>query len=334
MGHVDPDLVGAPRLEGQAHEGLLSRAARREDPVAGEGALPVRGDDPGAPGPAEPCDGGLDDALRLAHASLDQRPVLAIQLVGDQLLGELLVGVGVAGEDHQPRGVAVDPVHRVATKGEAPGPVVVGEPVGEGAVVAAMGGVDHDPRGLVEHDEVLVLVEDGEGHRLGVHPFGRGLGEHELQGVALVRRGVNLDGHPVEEDAVGGLEAADEGPRGAQLAGEHPPDRRALGDRLDRVAKARDVRGVHASKRSARARLCSLPKVGKVSLKREPLPASLSTSMLAWCFSRMPWQMLRPSPVPLPTGLVVKKGSKMWLWTSSVMPSPLSWISIWQDSPA
>src|SRR5437764_455990 len=38
----------------------------------------------------------------------------------------------------------------------------------------------------------------------------------------------------------------------------------------------------------------------------------------------MPYTVARPSPVPLPTSLVVKNGSNRWALTSSVMPEPVS----------
>ena len=41
----------------------------------------------------------------------------------------------------------------------------------------------------------------------------------------------------------------------------------------------------------------------------------------------MPWQIDSPSPVPRPTGLVVKNGSKMRGSTSGVIPAPLSCTS-------
>ncbi len=55
-----------------------------------------------------------------------------------------------------------------------------------------------------------------------------------------------------------------------------------------------------------------------------PFPTSLyaRTSPPA-CFT-MPKTVARPSPVPWPFSLVVKKGSKMWRFTSSVIPQPVS----------
>ena len=38
----------------------------------------------------------------------------------------------------------------------------------------------------------------------------------------------------------------------------------------------------------------------------------------------VPWQMERPSPVPTPTGFVVKKGSKMRLIRLAGIPAPVS----------
>ena len=38
----------------------------------------------------------------------------------------------------------------------------------------------------------------------------------------------------------------------------------------------------------------------------------------------MPWTVARPSPVPLPSSLVVKNGSNKRACTSGVMPAPVS----------
>ena len=63
---------------------------------------------------------------------------------------------------------------------------------------------------------------------------------------------------------------------------------------------------------------------GRMTRKRVPWPGMLSTSSRPpWSWT-MPWVMLRPSPVPSPTPLVVKNGSKIWGRTSSGMPQPLS----------
>jgi hypothetical protein len=58
-------------------------------------------------------------------------------------------------------------------------------------------------------------------------------------------------------------------------------------------------------------------------------PGSVSTSILPpCCLTMMSWVIERPSPVPSPAGLVVKKGSKIFSLTSGEMPTPLSRIRI------
>src|SRR5262249_46766827 len=55
-----------------------------------------------------------------------------------------------------------------------------------------------------------------------------------------------------------------------------------------------------------------------------PLPGALDTSIAPPCASTIRRARGRPRPVPWPTGLVVKKGSKMRGMTSSGMPLPPS----------
>ena len=57
-----------------------------------------------------------------------------------------------------------------------------------------------------------------------------------------------------------------------------------------------------------------------------PRPTALSTSIAPPWALTMPWLTDRPSPVPLPTSLVVKNGSKIRCRFSSGMPQPVSMI--------
>ena len=67
---------------------------------------------------------------------------------------------------------------------------------------------------------------------------------------------------------------------------------------------------------------------GRITRNRVPSPGALSTSIRPpWSWT-MPWVMLRPKPVPSPTALVVKNGSKICGKISSGMPQPLSATSI------
>ena len=88
---------------------------------------------------------------------------------------------------------------------------------------------------------------------------------------------------------------------------------------LDGAAGASPRRGAAAG-RSHRAR-----RRGQLDAEDAPL-AHLALDRRASRRGRvtMPWQMASPSPVPMPTGFVVKNGSKMRPRTCGGMPTPLS----------
>src|SRR5215469_17629324 len=67
------------------------------------------------------------------------------------------------------------------------------------------------------------------------------------------------------------------------------------------------------------------PPIGKRSIMRVPRPTKLSAASVPPCFSTtIERAIARPCPVPLPTSLVVKKGSKIRSRFSGGMPQPLS----------
>lgn len=55
-----------------------------------------------------------------------------------------------------------------------------------------------------------------------------------------------------------------------------------------------------------------------------PCPTALDTSIQPSCCFTMPYTVGRPSPIPLPTSLVVKKGSNSLARFSSEIPTPVS----------
>src|SRR3569833_3031829 len=89
-------------------------------------------------------------------------------------------------------------------------------------------------------------------------------------------------------------------------------------------------------------RLCSViygedaagEKCGNHTRKHAPFPGGLDTVMRPRWLATMLYEMDNPSPVPSPTGLVVKKGSKMRGRFSGAMPWPVSSISThtWSSS--
>src|SRR6185437_12760163 len=73
---------------------------------------------------------------------------------------------------------------------------------------------------------------------------------------------------------------------------------------------------------------------GRHRVKVVPFPASLSTKMFPPCRSMMPRLTESPSPVPSPSPLVVKKGSKTRGRTDAGMPDPVSFTSTRQTPSA
>src|SRR6266404_863682 len=59
-------------------------------------------------------------------------------------------------------------------------------------------------------------------------------------------------------------------------------------------------------------------------VKVVPLPGALVTSILPPCRWMMLCEIDKPSPVPSPTGFVVKKGSKILFTFSGAIPTPVS----------
>src|SRR5689334_5310478 len=58
-------------------------------------------------------------------------------------------------------------------------------------------------------------------------------------------------------------------------------------------------------------------------IRKRVSPGLDLTSIVPWCFCTMRIAVSRPNPVPSPTGLVVKNGSKMRDLISAGMPGPV-----------
>ncbi len=103
----------------------------------------------------------------LGGVAADHREVA----LGDAPLGEegreAAGGLRGAGEEHQARGRAVEPVH-----GVDPGAELIAEDLDDVATVVVLAGdrrsVDQQPRGLVDSDVVLVFVDDRQGLAAGL----------------------------------------------------------------------------------------------------------------------------------------------------------------------
>mmetsp|Transcript_16601 Transcript_16601/g.47640 ORF Transcript_16601/g.47640 Transcript_16601/m.47640 type:complete len:232 (-) Transcript_16601:217-912(-) len=136
-------------------------------------------------------EGHVDDAGIVGHVSLDESLVLSGNLAGAELGVEIPKGVVSLGKDHKAGGVHAEAVagHLVGVSGFASEGIEDG--LLEGGVAILAGGGE-DASGLVNNDNVLILVDDLEiilsealgGLVLGAHglPVGDELGVKIVSG--------------------------------------------------------------------------------------------------------------------------------------------------------
>src|SRR5947207_8046633 len=104
------------------------------------------------------ADRRLDRPSPGARPADDEREVLARQPAPAHELAQTAVRLGRAGDDEQARGVAVEAMDDARAVRLLPARDVVAEqPVYERPACMAGRGMDDDPRGLVDDEEVLVL---------------------------------------------------------------------------------------------------------------------------------------------------------------------------------
>jgi hypothetical protein len=187
VGQVHPDLVGAPgpRLHLDL-EGLPALpGVALQHPVdafgllaafhSGGEALPVHRVPPET-GPVAPLDGQFA-RVRTPAAECD---IHLADLVAAELAGQAAVGGIVLGNHHNAGGVPVQPVYDPGAPHPADSgkiPAMVQQRVHQGAVGVAGRRVDHQARGLVDDQQVGVLVQHGQRQGLGA---GLGIGKRRL----------------------------------------------------------------------------------------------------------------------------------------------------------
>ena len=180
----------------------------------GDGPAAVRDHRHLLPVPAVPPDGGVHGAGVLPEVPDDDALIGPGQAVVRELGGELLVGEVVLRRDDQARGVPVDAVDDAGPllppdAGEGV-PAVVEQGVDQGPVGVARGGMHHQALGLVEDDDVLVLVDHVQGDVLGQELRLLDLRQRHRQGLAapetvVLRQGFAAAGHlPVLQEPGGG----------------------------------------------------------------------------------------------------------------------------------
>src|SRR5215213_1800341 len=158
-GEVRADLVGAPglqarldqrvRLQGLDHSEVGARLA---------GAAPAHGATLGRAMVA--AQRRVDRPLARARPSLHQGEIAAGEPAVADHLGETAVGLVGARDDHQPGGVAVQPVHDARPRRIAAAAEEVAEDVDQSRAVDAGALVDDEAGGLVDDGEPLVDVHE------------------------------------------------------------------------------------------------------------------------------------------------------------------------------
>ena len=163
-GHVHPDLVRAPGLEMDLEQGRAGE--RLERLVVGDGVLALGRDRELPRVGGMPPDGRIDRAGERIGMPLHDRVVDLLHLA--LLEGALEHGVRVLGlgDDHETRGADVEamddalPLRRAGRRdAEAAG----GERPEHGGTLPADRGVRGHAGGLVDHDDVVVVVHDRRG---------------------------------------------------------------------------------------------------------------------------------------------------------------------------
>ena len=157
-GEVGADLVRAAGLEASLDEAVgRQRLEHGEVRARRARAAPTHGAALGRPGVA--AERGVDRAGARAGSALDQRAVGPVGLAALDHRGQAPVRLGVAGDDQQPGGVAVEPVHDARALGLAAAEQIA-ERIDQGVAVVPRRRVHDQARGLVDHGEVLVDVHE------------------------------------------------------------------------------------------------------------------------------------------------------------------------------
>jgi hypothetical protein len=161
-GEVNADLMRAARLETHAQERVLAEELEQLELGHGvSGEVGIEGDARRIMAVAP--DRRLDPSAARARAPPHERDVLAYDLPPAEHPLEAPVDVVRAGDDQQPRRVAVQPVDDAGPLGLVAARDRVGrEPMDERAARVPGRGVDDDARRLVDNEQVLVLVRDSK----------------------------------------------------------------------------------------------------------------------------------------------------------------------------
>ena len=200
------------------------------------------------------ADRGIDRAAARPRPPDHEREVLPRELPPSDELLQPAVRLGRAGDDEQPGGVAVEAVHDPRPlRLLSPFDVVREQPLHQRSARVPATRMDDEARGLVDHEQVLVLVRHGELHRLRLEARARRRRRLELELLAA-RELVALRARAsVDEDAALAQQPLGHRPRAdLRQAGEELVEAPAGG--LLRDAQQRHERAAPAAARARRRR--------------------------------------------------------------------------------
>jgi hypothetical protein len=189
-----------------------------------------------------PADGQADPSGFSRHFAANDGQVGLLDAAGFELAGKMNVGGLVLGHQQNPRGIFVQPVNDAGpplTADPLNVRAVMQKPMDQGAGSVPGRRVNHQPRGLVDHNQRLVLEEDAEINRLG-GPSGRfGGRDPAADGVTGFDPVAGLSDGAVDPDVPAGDQAGGQRTREVTDAGRHQGIQALVGLLgLDREGKA------------------------------------------------------------------------------------------------
>ena len=204
MRHMDTDLMGSAGFQLHFNKGV--RLKTLGDSIMRHGGFAVGTNGKALSVAAVTADGKIDGAAA-GQGALHKRQVLAVHGVSLELFDQPFVGLDGAGHHQEPAGIFINPMHDAGSRDPVERRVVMQQGVLEGPVMVSRGRVNHQPLGLVDHDEGLILVDDVEWNGLrcdlGDHVEDRGQ-DHVLAAkkFSLGFRRLPIDGDDTGSDPV------------------------------------------------------------------------------------------------------------------------------------
>ena len=154
------------------------------DAISGGGRPPARSDCHARALAAVPAERRVHPTAD-AHAPADDGQIGALHAATFERVHQVLVGGEGARDHQQATGVLVEPVHDARPRHAGERRIQVQQRIHQRAVGVARAGMNHQPGGLVHHQQMRILVDDRDVQCLGLPALGVArLGDLELHALA------------------------------------------------------------------------------------------------------------------------------------------------------